>query len=280
MTDNKIYTIALKLVPFFKWGSGNKFQSFYNQISELNQRFPQYFNNIGDQEYFKLFCFLFFLTRNSETPSLKTLQEKLPNCGLAFSFYTDFDDVMVSCSECGGDGTQDCINCNSGEVECPSCDGIGYEDIDEEIECEECMGSGSAQCELCNGSGEEDCEECEGEGEMRDFNRTSISVTVSFIYSEDTKKYFSRLMTTSKANEEPMEIESSYVSSLLDEFNIWKEGFFEQEKDIEYLYNTNSEFLLDVEYDEKICGDLIRYNQKRGYRSTEYFENIFSDLSY
>ncbi len=50
------------------------------------------------------------------------------------------------------------------EVECDHCDGSG------EISCSECSGSGNEYCDECGGSGNEDCDVCDGTGEDEEGN--------------------------------------------------------------------------------------------------------------
>lgn len=45
------------------------------------------------------------------------------------------------------------------EVECDHCDGSG------ELNCSECSGSGNEDCDKCNGSGGQECDVCDGSGE-------------------------------------------------------------------------------------------------------------------
>ena len=48
------------------------------------------------------------------------------------------------------------------DVDCPSCDGWGYED------CVECDGTGYEECRYCEGVGNEICQVCDGSGEIED----------------------------------------------------------------------------------------------------------------
>lgn len=58
----------------------------------------------------------------------------------------------------------DCVDCDSGELTCETCDGHGYTTISredgtkttetEEVECGDCAGSGYLACDECDGSGE------------------------------------------------------------------------------------------------------------------------------
>jgi len=50
------------------------------------------------------------------------------------------------------------------EVECEHCDGSG------EVSCSECGGSGNEYCDECNGNGGVDCDECDGTGEDEEGN--------------------------------------------------------------------------------------------------------------
>lgn len=64
----------------------------------------------------------------------------------------------VDCSECGGEGSQPC----------DECDGLGeFEDEDDEDgsgPCLGCDGKGEVYCHQCGGDGSYTCEECDGEG--------------------------------------------------------------------------------------------------------------------
>ena len=48
---------------------------------------------------------------------------------------------MIECLKCGG----------SGELDCPHCDGFGYDE--EGIECDYCNGDGVIDCPVCDGLG-------------------------------------------------------------------------------------------------------------------------------
>lgn len=273
MTNEKLYNIAMKLSPVFK---GRDFSSFYEETKKLYKKFPYYFEELGNTDYFKLFCFIFFISRNSTPPSLKSLIDKLSDCGLAYSFYTDFEDVVRVCDECGGSGEVDCENCNSGNVECPTCDGSGEDE--EGDECDDCFGVGEVMCDLCDGVGSFDCDECDGKGENQDYGKTMISIKVSFIFSEDTKKYFSRLEKTSQANDEPMQIESQHILEMLDEFSIYNKSDFEIDKGVEYYYNFSQDFVNEVVYEPEVCGNMLRHFRMSGPFADFYVENSFSDI--
>lgn len=65
------------------------------------------------------------------------------------------------CNDCGGEGQQDCYNCDGdGRESCDDCDGAG------ETQCEICGGETTVICHDCDGAGETECEECEGDGQI------------------------------------------------------------------------------------------------------------------
>ena len=72
-------------------------------------------------------------------------------------------DPEVECNHCDGTGEMNCSRCGgSGNEDCHECDGNGT------IECSVCDGSGEDEegdtCSNCDGDGSDDCEECGGSG--------------------------------------------------------------------------------------------------------------------
>jgi len=57
-------------------------------------------------------------------------------------------------------GEVDCPECDGGIVNCSECNGTGKDSEGEE--CSDCSGEGTVQCDNCDGSGEKDCPECDG----------------------------------------------------------------------------------------------------------------------
>ena len=85
----------------------------------------------------------------------ETIVGKIKNNLFGFNTY-DFGDTEndVDCEECSG----------SGEVSCSDCEGDGYTD------CRNCDGNGEMDCPDCDGAGEDEegntCGNCEGSGKV------------------------------------------------------------------------------------------------------------------
>jgi len=94
----------------------------------------------------------------------ETIVGKVKNNLFGFNTF-EFGDTVnnVDCDECGG----------SGEHSCDYCDGNGYQSCDEcdrtgEVDCDECGGYGEDEegnsCNECQGGGKLECSNCSGEG--------------------------------------------------------------------------------------------------------------------
>ncbi len=84
----------------------------------------------------------------------------------------------VTCSNCDGDGNYDCYECDGkgkedcdtcdgdGSTTCGNCDGDGHIEDEEgnEVDCDDCNGTGKMDCDDCNGDGHVDCSYCDGDG--------------------------------------------------------------------------------------------------------------------
>lgn len=68
----------------------------------------------------------------------------------------------VPCCECDGSGEIECSECcGSTEIECDECDGEGVLDGED---CDSCDGTGEIECVHCGGDGYDDCDYCDGSG--------------------------------------------------------------------------------------------------------------------
>ena len=138
----------------------------------------------------ELFYTVFFLF---EGDSLEVAQFKAEN-ELYYIIIQEVGDKEYKdeeCSECDGDGTVECYNCNDGNEECYNCAGTGevdYRDYEgQDNECEDCNGTGEVSCSACDGEGNLECSSCDGDGDVSSENEfVYLNNEYWIYYGEDT----------------------------------------------------------------------------------------------
>jgi hypothetical protein len=98
-----------------------------------------------------------------KTNSIETAKEIISNSSIIYLFKIDDLEKTeeLECEECSGSGRITCNLCDgAGGETCDKCDGDGA------VECEECEGEGTDEegnaCDNCGGRGEIDCDSCDG----------------------------------------------------------------------------------------------------------------------
>jgi hypothetical protein len=174
MTNEKVYTIAKKLISFFP--KEVNMQYFLVRFKNLYTKQIAFFSLFDEESIFKLFVFIYQLTQVDSNLDLNYLILKTEETKIVLTFYTSYTDVFDTCSECDGDGTIDCDYCDGrGDYECSECDGSGQDEESDE-ECDNCKGTGNESCGNCDGDGSITCDNCGGTGEEEDYQEKSIEV--------------------------------------------------------------------------------------------------------
>jgi hypothetical protein len=121
--------------------------------------------NFLTAEEFLLFCFI--LPAISGDKDYKSIISKFTS-NLTFLSYIHINELNpeVDCEECSTSGEQTCHRCGGdGNVDCSQCGGSGDQD------CNNCDGTGEVEdgetCSDCLGDGTESCEYCDGSGYER-----------------------------------------------------------------------------------------------------------------
>jgi hypothetical protein len=155
-------------------------------------------------------------------------------------------DPEVECQECGGTGDVQCTECyGDGNFSCNTCEGSG------EVECGDCGGDGvdsdGETCDNCSGDGNETCNDCGGDGELN----------CSYCYgsgNESCGECDSGYVTEfNKQNIEMFEI-ISYDKNFREKFHNSINQIFEPD----YIYKIiNTNLFLEIRSDNVITDDYV-----------------------
>jgi len=168
----------------------------------------------------------------------ETIVGKIKNNLYAFNSF-EFGDTEndVDCDDCGGSGEISCEYCDSnGTLDCSECDGEG------EVDCDDCGGSSEDaeghDCNTCNGSGKAECPDCGGDGSVDCNNCSNGYETCWGCDGNGSKRIYNRVPYT-------ISIYVSYDLQQKDEL----ESYITQNKDIEGVELTHKTLtLISKEY--------------------------------
>ncbi len=170
----KLRKLAKKLEEIV---SGNTVQSVYDNLRVLMKSQSDYFERFNAISVLKLTIYIYSLKKTRGFESAEHMIENLFFASLFASSNENYldtcdycDSGMVECNSCDGSGSQECSQCDGeGDVTCDECDGDGEIPSDDEeeedyVKCDECNGKGTTSCWNCAGDGTVDCGDCEGYG--------------------------------------------------------------------------------------------------------------------
>ena len=242
MTNEKIHQIALKINPFFTPGISIK--NFSEEFKNVAKKAQEYFLMFNDEDFFKLFSFELSLVQKGIDTPLEVLINDFESSGLLLTFYTSFESVDRTCEECWGDGEKDCDECDgSGEIECNMCGGDG---VDGDEECDSCSGSGFITCEYCSGDGDTHCDNCNGEGEVRDYDVTTITITLYYYKGKKVSNRLKKSFNDTKFPELDFMEELAPYDNRPEEFRnfqeLWSDDWVVSTQDFEWGFTGDTEF--------------------------------------
>ena len=244
MTNEKLYIIAKKLIPFFP--KVENMNDFISRFEKIYNKQRNNFSVFDEESLFKLFVFIYELSQVDSNLNLKSLVSKSEKTQITLSFYTNYDEVLDVCYECEGSGEEECNNCGGdGKVECPECDGQGSDE--EGHSCERCDGRGEIECEWCDGEGNFDCSTCDGVGEIENEQQTIVE---AYWGISDDPKIISELKKyegTKTPIPEELELSITEISSR----NV------EVDSSNALIYKKNEMFVKDIISNPKLKGIVL-----------------------
>jgi hypothetical protein len=129
-------------------------------IGKKIRKEEDFFRSFSTTDLIKIGIYAYSLVK---TNSIETAKEIINNSSIIYLFKIDDLEKTeeLECEECSGSGRITCNLCDgAGGETCDKCDG------DETVECEECEGEGTDEegntCDNCGGRGEIDCDSCDG----------------------------------------------------------------------------------------------------------------------
>jgi hypothetical protein len=190
---------------------------------------------------------------NREDP--KEIMSELNNNLFLFST-VEFEDnnQELDCEKCLGDGKVTCTSCNrDGMEECNMCGGSGEDEYEDD--CDYCHGWGRVECTNCNGTNTQKCSKCEGNGYYftEDYVPYEIGYYVS--YDETFKTTLEQKLLRNDTEEPILNSKKTFLLSI--KFIEPKNGESENIKGI----FANTTHLLDVNT-EDVSENLIYENGK------------------
>lgn len=180
MENTTLHRLATKALRELSRGNEKNFISNFREYFKDKKIFFQHFTN---SDFYFFFFYCYFMWKAQRVLSFDEVNNLMKNVIIAEIIFTSFDEVMETCDNCGGDGQEDCPNCENGKVECPDCDGRGELEAGEE--CFNCSGTGEVECSICDGEGGFECDYCNGLGEVEDERQAGIVKHIKFTTNED-----------------------------------------------------------------------------------------------
>jgi hypothetical protein len=255
--DEKLKKLANKMVGLFTEDFKSA-QECYDQFRTVYKQQFDYFQNFDPSNILKLVLYIYSL---KNTGNFKLSENILNKSGFASLFIMESDYYQEECDDCSGEGTIRCDNCyGEGTTQCGNCDGDGtvscetcggdgkVEEDGEELECDECAGSGEVSCDECGGGGNEECNYCGGDGGE---NCSTCDGDGQVETNEHEYKYYV-IITWNSFIKEKCELESGTMTPAFSEYD------FDRLSD-EYIVlgydEEHSEFRSDVTPNDVYCAN-------------------------
>jgi len=113
MENTSLYRLATKALKEISQSEENLFFNVFKDYLKDKKMFFGHFTNL---DFYFFFFYCYFMWRAKRVLSFEEVNGLMNNVEMAELIYTSFDEVEETCSECEGDG----------EEECPNCDGEKY----------------------------------------------------------------------------------------------------------------------------------------------------------
>jgi len=235
-------------------------QSFIQKDATLEAIYKEICSNklIPFKDFIKpvdLIKIVFLVKEVSNGKDPRKIMSELDNNLFLFST-VEFEDnnQELDCEKCLGDGKVTCTSCNrDGMEECNMCGGSGEDEYEDD--CDYCHGWGRVECTNCNGTHTQKCSKCEGNGYYftEDYVPYEIGYYVS--YDETFKTTLEQKLLRNDTEEPILNSKKTFLLSI--NFIGAKDGESENIKGI----FANTTHLLGVD-DEDISENLIYKNGK------------------
>jgi hypothetical protein len=183
-----------------------------------------------------------FLLPLVDTPEvLDSKYDEVVNNLFAYSLVeVDSDYSEVQCPQCDGDGYENCDYCDgTGREECSDCSGNGRDEEDDT--CINCDGDGDLDCDYCAGDGQVNCNECGGSGTYDDYDKREISQWFYASYDTELMNEFLELDEWDEMTPESIYPNNKTISLVRVQTPIVEPYNQKLEKDDTYFYEAIDE---------------------------------------
>jgi hypothetical protein len=200
--NDKLKRLAKKVVGLLPSDRELSINECHDIFSPIYTNQYDYFGYYSASDIVKLIIYLYSL---HSTGNFEVGDRMLNDLSFATLIIPTGNASIITCHDCGGEGTSKCYSCGgNGEETCNYCGGDG---------CEECNQDGEVTCEECLGDGMSVCRTCDGDGEYKSTNKE----VVEYYFIASWKKEINDILELRAGTEEPVSSEFEF-DALMDEF--------------------------------------------------------------
>ena len=261
MENTSIYRLATKALKKISRSEEKLFFKVFKDYLKDEKIFFQHFTN---SDFYFFFFYCYFMWKAQRVLSFEEVDNLMKNVIMAEMIFTSFDEVMETCENCGGDGAEDCPNCDKGKVECPDCDGMG--ELEDGEDCFNCSGTGEVECSICDGEGTFECDYCDGKGEVEEEGQAGIVKHIKFTTNEDDYQNVVESYEKSEPLSENEVDNLTYLSVPFDSTIPFNDT---------YELDENSYYVQDLSTNTDRIGSLIKYVYYQDFPPGSIFDFIF-----